>query len=339
MRRRFGLFALVALLSGAFAAVAVAGSSPSVSTGKLKSVKQTSAVVLGAVDPNGSATSFYFEWGLTSSYGAVGRVHSAGNGTKPVNVTGYPGGLIPGTIYHYNVVAMNRYGLSTGRDMTFKTAGPPPPVAGTGPAIAATTSSVTLSGEINPNGATTGWRFEYGLTSSYATYTNGGTVAAGKTPVIITESLAGLEPGTIFHYRLVAFHGSVATGYGLDQIFMTKPSPAAKSSIHVHTSPGHARRRPFTFTTSGSVAGPAFIPAQFACTGSVAIRFFLGRRDVSFILVPLLPNCTFAGQTVFAHLPGRGPKHRTVVLRVTVRYRGNGYLRQVPARSQLVKLS
>jgi len=338
VRGKFRLCVLVAVLSGAFAAAAAAASSPSVTTGGHKSVTQTSAVLLGTVNPNGTATSYFFQWGLTSSYGYVGHVHHAGSGTKAVNVSGNPTSLIPGTVYHYRLVALNKDGGAAGRDRTFKTAGPPPPAASTGAATLVGRTGATLTGVIDPNGGATTWRFEYGLSSAYSSYTVGGTLPAGKAPVVVTQTLAGLAPGTIFHYRLVAFHGSVSAGQGADAVFMTEPSRRPTPHIVVRTTPRHDRRRPFTFTTSGRITPPRAIPAQFGCTGWVAIRLFLGRRDVSFILVPLQPDCTFSGQTVLRRKPGRGARNRIVTLRVAVRYRGNGYLQTVAPRSQFITL-
>lgn len=338
MSRTLRVMGLSGVVAVVLAAAASAASSPSVATGGHKSVKQTSATLLGTVNPNGSATSYFFQWGLTNAYGVTGRVHSAGSGTKIVNVSGYPSGLLPGTVYHYRLVAYNRYGTSAGADRTLTTVGPPPPGAATGPTTQLSATGITVTGVINPNGAATGWRFEYGLTSNYGTFTTGGTVPSGKTPVIVAESLAGLAPGTIFHYRLVAFHGTIATSYGADGIFMTAPSPRIKPSFSANTKPHHDGHRPFVFTTAGRVRGPASIPSVFDCGGTAAVRFYLGRRNVSFILVPVQPDCTYSAQTVFNRLPGRGRAHRYVVLRVAVRFRGNAYLQSVGARSQLVTL-
>ncbi len=319
--------ALVAIVAcGAAAGLASAASSPSVSTGSHKSVTQTSAVLLGTVNPNGSATSWQFQWGLTSAYGSIGHIHSAGSGTTTLKVSVQPKGLIPGTIYHYRIVAVNRFGATNGRDRTFTTTGPPPPAVATGPAILPAQYAVTLTGIINPNGATTGWRFQYGETSAYGTYTTGGTVPSGKAPVVVTERLTGLAPGTFFHYRLVAFHGTVATNAGADQVFYTEPSPRPMPTLTVHTTPRHSAHAPFVFTTTGKVTGPSYIPGSDACTGFVAVRFFLGGRGVSYVLAALQPDCTYSAQTVFGRLPGRGPHGRVVALHIAVRFRGNGYL-------------
>ena len=36
------------------------------------------------------------------------------------------------------------------------------------------------------------------------------------------------------------------------------------------------------------------------------MRFLLGRRPIGSTLLPLQPDCKFAGQTVFNHLPHNG---------------------------------
>lgn len=338
MFRKIGVLVMSTLILGASAGLAQAATSPTVHTGSATKVKQTSVVLNGTVNPNGTTTYYVFRWGLTTAYGLSSHVHNAGSGTKTVSVSAAPSSLIPGTVYHYQIIAISKAGTSLGADRTFKTAGPPPPTVATGPAGNVTVNGATLTGVINPNGAVTGWKFQYGLSTAYTTYTNGGSVASGKAPVIVSEALAGLAQGTVFHYRLVAFHGTTAVSYGTDQIFMTEPSPKPKPAIAVRTRPRHARRRPYLLTTSGRVRGPSSIASRFDCNGNVAVRFYLGARDVAFTLIPLQPDCTFSGQTLFKRLPGHGPRHRQVRLRVAVRFRGNGYLMSVQARARSVTL-
>jgi phosphodiesterase/alkaline phosphatase D-like protein len=316
---------------GAFAGAVAAASSPSVSTGGATHKTQTSAVLNGTVNPNGSATSYYFQWGLTNSYGANDAPHSAGSATTSVAVHRTIGGLIPGTTYHYRLVATTRYGTTVGRDRRFTTAGHPPPGAITGFATGVGTTFATLTGVVNPHGETTAWSFEYGPGPSYGSFTGSGTVAATSKSTTVAYSIRGLAPGTIFHYRLIARHGSIVS-FGGDQIFMTHPTKRPVPVVRARTRPHHARGKPFVFTTFGRILHPASIPRLFACSGEVAIRFFVNRRPVTFILVPVLPNCTFSGQTLVRHRPRRTNGH----LRVVVRYRGNGYLRPARARPRQV---
>jgi hypothetical protein len=307
--------------------VAAAASSPSVVTGSASSVGQTSAVLHGTVNPNGRSTSYFFQWGLTTAYGVNGKPLSAGSGTEPVSVHESATGLIPGTVYHYRLVATNGAGAAVGADRTFTTAGHPPPDVATGPANQLSATGATLTGVINPHGEKTTWMFDYGLTPSYGYQTAPGTVAATSSAQSVAASLQNvLAPGTIYHYRLVAMHSSSATSFGADAMFMTFTSPRPVPAVRASTTPRHPRKAPFVLTTSGTVTGPSWIPAQYACAGDLTIRFFRATKQVGFTIVGLQPNCTFSGQTVFQHLPSRRRSARAVRLRVVIRYLATGYL-------------
>jgi|GEM_PF-4449951 len=338
MKRRLKVLAAATAAFALPTAVAVADSSPSVLTGGVSRVSQTAAELHGTVNPNGSATTYLFQWGLTTSYGASGTAQSAGSGTRSVAVAQAAGGLIPGTTYHYRLVATNRYGTSAGADRTFTTAGHPPPDVATGPATGVTSSGAVLTGVVNPHGQDTTWTFQYGTSTAYTVSTIGGSVGASGSPVSVASQLQGLAAGTVFHYRLVATHGANATTYGADGQFMTLPARRPIPRVRAGTSPRRARRRPFVFTTRGSVTHPGWIPAAYACTGDVAIRFLRGRRQVAQTLVPLQPSCAFSGRTVFRRLPGRGRRRRAVTLTVRVRFTGNGYLAPRRGRAQTVVL-
>jgi hypothetical protein len=207
----------------------------------------------------------------------------------------------------------------------------------TGPASQIGPFSVTLSGTVNPNGQATQWEFDYGLTTQYTARTFGGTVAASSSQTTVTEMLQGLEPGTVFHYRLVGLHGSSVVSDGGDQTFMTLPYPRPVPRVSVTIAPRRARTKPYTFTTFGTVSGPSRF-ASLDCFGSASIRFVLGSRVLQSELATLQPNCTFSAQNVFRRLPGRGPKNRQVRLRVLVHWRGNGYLAPSDARPQTIVL-
>ncbi len=325
-------------VAGALAGGATAAASPSVSTGAATHIKQMSAVLNGTVNPNSASTSYYFQWGLTTTFGVNSRLTKAGSGTKPMGVKTTAVNLIPGTVYHYRLLAVSRFGTTAGSDRTFKTTGPPPATVQTGPAANVTTSAATLTGVLNPNGAATNWQFQYGLTTSYTATTNGGALSSGKTPVVVSEPITGLARGTIFHYRLVAYHGAKVSSVGADGVFMTEPSPRPVPTLTTSTQPGRRRHTPYVFTTSGHVGGPSWIPGTFDCTGYVAVRFYLGRRDLTFTLLPVAPNCTFSGQTAFSHLPGRGAANRRVKLTVFTRFHGNGYLTPRRGRARVVSL-
>ncbi len=318
--------------------VAVAASSPAVSTGGTSSRTSSSAVLHGTVNPNGAATGYQFQWGLTSAYGLANTVKSVGSGTKAVSVQVTAGRLIPGTRYHYRVLAVNKFGETTGADQTFRTAGHPPPGVITGPPTQVGTSFATVTGAVNPNGEITSWAFQYGLTPFYGLQTFAASIPAGSAPTIVSATLQGLAAGTTFHYRLIALHGSTVLSTGADQTFITFPSPRPVPRVRASTNPHRDSSKPYVFTTNATVDRPFAFPPQLACVGNATIRYLLGHKQVASTLAPMQPNCTFSAGVVFNHLPGHGKKNRKVHLRVLIHFRGNGYLAPSDARPESVVL-
>lgn len=340
MKRRWQIVAAGLAATVVSASVAVAASSPTVVTGAKSAVTQTSAVLHGTVNPNGASTTYLFQWGLTSAYGVNGTTVSAGAGTRSVSVRQTAGSLIPGTTYHYRLVATNGYGTTVGADRTFTTTGHPPPGVTTGPASALNATGATLTGEINPDGLATTWWMQWGTTTSYSNQTTAQTVPAGTAPTSVAASLQGqLAPGTIFHYRLVATHGSAATySYGADASFMTYPSRRPVASLRATLKPLIARRRPYVLTTTGSVAGPSSIPPAYGCSGNVRLRFFKGRTRVATTFAGVQSNCTFGALTVFKRLPRHPKGQRTVALKEVITFIGNSYLAPAQGHAKHVVL-
>jgi len=96
---------------------------PSVTTGSAD-VNGASATLSGSVNPNGVATSYYFEFGTTANYGQQTPPQSAGSGSSAVSVSGSLSGLAANTTYHYRLVAAGPNGaFAIGADRTFATAG------------------------------------------------------------------------------------------------------------------------------------------------------------------------------------------------------------------------
>jgi hypothetical protein len=326
MKRRFeALIAVMAWLAVAaigcvLASGAVAATSPSVVTGSASHITDTSALLQGTVNPNGNGTTYYFQWGLTPSYGVNGKAESAGTGTKPVSVQETASSLIPGTVYHFRLVATNHYGTTVGADHTFTTAGHAPPDVATGPATNISQTGATLTGVVNPRGQATSWVFQLGADTNYGLTTNPGSVPASSSATSVSTAVGiPLKPGTIYHYRLVASHGTGNTTVeGADAIFMTYPHKRPVPHVHAASTPHRLRHRPYRLVTAGFISHPGWIPSQFACTGNVEIRFRAGRHFVAASFVPIAPDCTYTSQIVFAH------RHRR--LSIHVRFEGNGYL-------------
>jgi hypothetical protein len=335
--KSLGAVTLVAVIASLAAATAWAGASPTVSTGGGISIKDASAVLTGTVNPQGSSTTYYFEYGLTSTYSVTTKATSAGHGTKGVAASAPIAGLTPGTSYHYRLVATNNFGTSFGADRSFTTTGHPPAAATTGFATSIGKFGVTLTGTVNPNGEATAWKFQYGPTTAYGSDTFGGFLNAASTPSTVSSTISGLEPATLFHFRLVALHGTSVISTGADLTFFTEPNPTPVPRVRAHTSPGRARHKPYVFTTTASIHGPSYLPSSVACTGNAIVEFFLGNRAVSVTVVGVQPNCTFAATTTFGRIPGR--HHRgTKQLRVVAHFDGNGYLAPRFSSSQRVTI-
>lgn len=86
-------------------------------------VTRTGALLLGGVYPNGQPTTYYWQYGPSTTYGFRTRSFSAGAGTAPVAAGAHLVRLEPGTRYHYRLVATNASGSAYGYDSSFVTGG------------------------------------------------------------------------------------------------------------------------------------------------------------------------------------------------------------------------
>jgi hypothetical protein len=102
---------------------------PSATTGAATDVDTDSALLNGTLDPNASATTWYFEYGTTTSYGRS-TTSQVALGAPPVPVSIEVAGLRPRTTYHYRLVASNSVGTARGADATFTTLAVVPIVRG-----------------------------------------------------------------------------------------------------------------------------------------------------------------------------------------------------------------
>jgi hypothetical protein len=97
---------------------------PTAVTEAASAVTGASATLNGTVNPNGGeVTACKFEYGTTEGYGSTATcTASPGSGESPVAVMAPVAGLIPNTIYHFRLMAVNASGTSRGSDASFKTA-------------------------------------------------------------------------------------------------------------------------------------------------------------------------------------------------------------------------
>jgi Fibronectin type III domain len=85
------------------------------------------------------------------------------------------------------------------------------------------TRSVTVSMRVDPEGVSSTYYVEYGSSVSYGLKTAELGVGAGVSPVVVSVSLTGLQPGTAYHFRFVAVNAEGVVP-GVDVVFTTYPS-------------------------------------------------------------------------------------------------------------------
>jgi len=200
----------------------VTAEAPVATTDAVSSVGPSSARLNGKVDPNGRATTYFFEYGVSTSYGSRTSNASAGNGTNVRSVARSITGLRGGTTYHFRLVATSDGGTSRGADATFTTQGTPTVTTGAATGLAAT--SATVAGTVNPNGRATSWYVEYGTTTRYGSRTSSRNIGSGRSPVSVSTALTGLRAGVLYHYRIVASN-AVGSARGADATFTTAGAP------------------------------------------------------------------------------------------------------------------
>jgi hypothetical protein len=217
---------------------------PQATTTAATDVGQTSATLNGVVDPGGSPTSYRFEYGTTTAYGSSTAEQDAGSGTEQEAVAAALSALSPDTTYHFRLVA-NGFGTGTGHDQTVTTGSagqaPAAPQATTEPASAIGQTTATLNGVVDPEGAPTTYRFDYGTSMAYGTATATQDAGSGTSQRAVSATLTGLSPGTTYHFRVVASGNGTASGDDL------------------------------TFTTTAAQAAPA--PTAFTKAASDVARF------------------------------------------------------------------
>jgi NHL repeat len=96
----------------------------------------------------------------------------------------------------------------------------------TGQASNVTTSAATLNGTVNPDGIqVTDCHFDYGTDSSYGHAAPcAETVGAGTSAVQVHADVTGLQPATVYHFRLAAGNAN-GSNTGADQSFETTGPP------------------------------------------------------------------------------------------------------------------
>ncbi len=197
-------------------------------TGPAIAVAPPTATLEGTVNPAGALfTACSFEYGLTDAYGTsvpcAESPAAIGSGENAVPVHADLSGIAFGNTYHYRLSTISVAGPVHGEDLSFSTPGAT--IAGTR-ASNVGTDEATLEGTVNPKGSPTAYRFEYGTDNSYGSSTSDSTLGEGEEGKTVAETLVGLTPGTVYHWRLIAT-SPVGVSKGPDRTFTTRTVPGA----------------------------------------------------------------------------------------------------------------
>jgi DNA-binding beta-propeller fold protein YncE len=237
-----------------------AASLPDVTTEFASGTSSTAATLNGILDPLGEAANYWFEYGTTRAYGSdaplpPGTPVPAENTDLPAATT--LSGLQPATEYHFRLAAENAEGTNRGADQTFRTEAAEPLIDRLPSAAHLDHRSARLSGSVDPENSPTTYHFEYGLTANYGARTPEAPVGAGLADVAVgPQLLTGLEPGAVYHYRLVASNIAGVTR-GTDQTFTTGSPVSPQAATGAATEITQT-----TATISGSV-DPAGLPTSY----------------------------------------------------------------------------
>jgi hypothetical protein len=212
---------------------AIVVSPPAVTIDQPSNVTTSHATFSGTVNPSGTDplndTSWHFEYstdgGATFASTPGGHI---GTGTSAVAVSDDVSSFIPNQAVQVRLVATNGAGSTTSSTVSFTTPAIGPD-ATTLQAQDVAPTRAALTGLVAPHHSQTRYFFEYGPTTAYGTSvpaTQDADAGSGNAIVGVAQRVAGLTPGSTYHFRLVAVN-QVATSSGADQTFTTTVAPAA----------------------------------------------------------------------------------------------------------------
>jgi hypothetical protein len=238
---------------------------PVVETKAASNVGPTTATLNGAVNPRGGETKYYFEYGMTTSYGTKTAEASAGSSTSAAEEAQAVTGLAANTTYHLRLVATNEGGTSYGQDAAFTTTQLPPPPTVTklkptsGPTGGGT--SVTITGT-NLTGATA---VKFGETSA----------AAFK--VVSDTSITATAP---------------AEQAGIVDVTVTTPggTSALSTADRFHFAPTITSVRPNTGSTAGGTT--VTVNGEGFALGATATKFKFGTTTGTSVNCTSSTRCT-----------------------------------------------
>ncbi len=274
---------------------------PTVTSAAASEVQRTTATFNGTIDAEGIASEYHYEYGLDNTYGSSTADIDAGSGSGVAEAPGPVTGLVPNTTYHYRIVGSNASGEINGQDQTLTSEAAPPTVDGS-PAFASaiTPTGARVHATVNPQHSFTSFRIEYGTTTAYGSSApeGGGEVGEQSSDQPVATSLTGLQPETLYHYRVSAEDGVEGAQVGADATFITAPAAAAsagevttKQATLTATINPHGQATTYHFNYGPSAAYGSSTPEADGGSGD-------GTESVSGHVTGLTPGTTYHVQVI-----------------------------------------
>jgi phosphodiesterase/alkaline phosphatase D-like protein len=203
----------------------VIAGAPNVVTDTNVEPTNSTAVVTGAVTPNGAPTTYWYEYGQSATLGNKTSSQMIGSGFSTIHSPAYITGLSANTTYYFRLDAQNSFGTVSGNISTFSTNNNPPsqgtpPSASTNAATSLMSTSANLNGHMDPHSSQTTYWFEYGSNPNLGQITTLQSGGGGNSSIAVLAPISGLNPKTMYYFRIDA-QNQFGTVNGATQSFTT----------------------------------------------------------------------------------------------------------------------
>jgi len=252
-------------------------------------ITSTNATFNGSVNPENTLASYFFEWGTTTNYDNFTKTNVLGTNLTTIQfVSAALSNLVPGTTYHFQLVAFNGIGISYGGDLTLITPAEPPLVE-TEPATGITLNSATLNAIVDPDFSSTTVYFEWGTTTNLGNVTPTTIISTGLTSnQPVSATIGNLQTGGLYYFQAVGVN-SGGTTFGSMLVFNTLTSGETSSTNFIG----------FPELLFGGPGGNLYVPVTVQLSNSAleSVQFRVevnangGAPPISSLgLQPLTPN-------------------------------------------------
>jgi hypothetical protein len=181
------------------------------------------------------------------------------------------------------------------------------PIVAANAATSVTSTSAVLSGTVDPNGAATTWRFEYGTTTSYGNLAPAPDAAVPVGAAAnVSQAITGLAVGSVYHYRLHATNSSGSTNT-VDGTFTTSASTVTTGRITRSGKTLQLNGKQYKFAGMNWDQAVSCGPAGSQPTGMQANQYFAELNARSMTRIWVMPGDDLTNyDTVFSAAQANG---------------------------------